>query len=64
MKRYDAAFKEMVLDLLGSGQSISQLAKDYQKSPITFRSWQKKSLSPEGLSGKGILTAEQDEINA
>ncbi|PWJ42328.1 transposase [Sediminitomix flava] len=41
MEKYDTAFKEIVLDLLSSGYSISQLAKDYQASLITLSNWLK-----------------------
>ena len=60
--KYDIEFKEMVVSLVQSGQPITKVAKDYKVSPITLRSWLKKAASAEGLAGKKMLTAEEQEI--
>ncbi|QZT37299.1 transposase [Halosquirtibacter xylanolyticus] len=60
--KYDIEFKEMVVSLVRSGQSVTKVAKDYKVSPITLRSWLKKAASIEGLEGKKTLTAEEQEI--
>ncbi|AZQ65590.1 IS3 family transposase [Flammeovirga pectinis] len=62
MSKYDQEFKEMILSLIASGQTVSQLAKDYQIDKSTINVWRRKAKSPEGLHGKKQLTAEEAEI--
>lgn len=62
MSKYDQEFKEMILSLEESGQSVPQLAKDYKVDRSTIYEWKRKKKSPEGLTGKKVLTSEEEEI--
>ncbi|MBM7545021.1 transposase [Weissella beninensis] len=38
-KRYSKEFKETLIDFYNSGQSVTQLSKEYSVSPVTIYKW-------------------------
>ncbi|MCW8520093.1 transposase, partial [Streptococcus macedonicus] len=38
-KRYSKEFKETLIDFYHSGQSVTQLSKEYSVSPATIYKW-------------------------
>lgn len=54
MKQYDKEFKIMIVDLLISGQSASQVSSDYNLNANMIRRWRRERESEkESFTGKG-----------
>ena len=64
-KIYEKEFKEMIVSLLNSGQSVKQVSMDYQLNDSMIRRWRREyNGNKESFTGKGIpsLTSEEKEI--
>ena len=56
-KHYDKEFKEMIVGLLESGQSVRQISQDYQLHDSMVRRWRRESQSTkESFTGKGVAS--------
>lgn len=59
-KEYDEATKAAVMAALLTGQSVSEIAKQYSINPATVRSW--KSRQQNGESVATVATQKKEEI--
>lgn len=65
MGKYNKEFKEMLVELLHSGQSAEDLGKEYGVHASSIRKWRRQYESPkESFTGSGVpsLTPEEKEI--
>ena len=55
-RTYSSELKERLLSLIGEGRSVSELARQFEPSRRTLRSWKKTELETHG-------SLEKDESN-
>jgi transposase len=61
-KTYPAEFKRRMVELVRSGRSPEELAKEFEPSPNTIRKWATQADIDEGLRAEGLSTAERREL--
>ena len=59
---YPPAFKKELVELARSGRSPESLAKEFEPSAQTIRSWVKQADLDEGLRADGLTTVEREEL--
>ena len=64
-KNYEKEFKLMIVNLINSGQKVSEVAQEYELNEGMLRRWRREFLSSkEEFTDRGIisLTPEEKEI--
>ena len=61
-KTYPAEFKRRMVELVRSGRSPEELAKEFEPSANTIRKWATQADIDEGLRADGLSTAERKEL--
>ena len=62
-KAYPQEFKLNIVELIRSGRSINKLAKEYELSPQSIRTWLKQADVNSGRRVDGLTSAEREEIS-
>ena len=60
--RYAPEFRRQIVDLVRSGRSIEELAKEFEPSSGAIRNWVKQADLDEGRRSDGLTTEERDEL--
>jgi transposase len=59
---YPAEFKEQMVELVRAGRSPEELAKEFEPSAQSIRTWVKQAEIDAGRRTDGVTTAEQEEL--
>jgi transposase len=59
---YPPAFRRRILELVRTGRSPEDLAREFEPSAQTIRNWVAQAERDEGLRDDGLTTAEREEI--
>ena len=59
---YPPEFRQQIVDLVRSGQSIEELAKEFEPSSGAIWNWVKQADLDEGRRSDGLTTEERDEL--
>jgi transposase len=59
---YSAEFRRQMVELVRSGRSPEELAKQFEPSGPSIRAWVKQADLDEGRREDGLTTAERDEL--
>jgi transposase len=60
---YTPEFRRQMIELVRSGRSPENLAKEFEPTAQTIRNWVAQAARDEGHRDDGPTTAERDEIN-
>jgi transposase len=60
---YPAEYRRQMVELVRSGRSPEELAKEFEPSGPSIRSWVKQADLDEGRREDGLTTAEREELN-
>jgi transposase len=61
---YDAEFRQRIIDLVQSGRSPAELAREFEPSAQTILNWAKQAELDTGARSDGLTSAERDELRA
>jgi transposase len=61
-KTYPPEFKRRMVELVRTGRSPEELAKEFEPSPNTIRKWATQADIDEGLRAEGLSTQERKEL--
>jgi len=59
---YPDAFREQIVELVRSGRTPEELAKDFEPSAQTIRNWVAQAERDQGKRKDGLTTAEREEL--
>ena len=59
---YPPEFRRQMVELVRSGRSPEELAKQFEPSGLSIRSWVKQADLDEGRREDGLTTAEREEL--
>jgi transposase len=59
---YPAEFRQQMVDLVRSGRSPESLAKEFEPSAQSIRTWVKQADLDEGRRSDGLTTVEREEL--
>ena len=59
---YPAEYRARLVDLVRSGRRPEELAKEFEPSAESIRSWVKQADRDEGVSKDGLTTEEKEEL--
>lgn len=59
---YPPEFRRQLVELVRSGRSPESLAKEFEPSAQTIRTWVKQADLDEGRRSDGLMTVERDEL--
>jgi len=59
---YPPEFRRQMVELVRSGRSPEALAKEFEPSGLSIRSWVKQADLDEGRREDGLTTAEREEL--
>lgn len=60
--QYPAEFRSRMVELVRSGRSPEDLAKEFEPSSQAIRNWVRQADVDEGRRADGLTTAERDEL--
>src|SRR5215813_6028425 len=60
---YPKEFRERMIEMVRSGHSPEELAKEFEPTPRTIRLWLKQAERDEGRRSDGLTTAEREELS-
>lgn len=60
---YPKEFREKMVELVRAGHTPYELAKRFEPSDVTIRSWVKQADLDEGRREDGLTSAEREELN-
>ncbi|MCE2559076.1 MAG: transposase [Acidobacteria bacterium] len=60
--RYPAEYRQQMVDLVRSGRSPDQLAREFEPSAQSIRTWVAQADRDEGRRADGLTTAERGEL--
>ena len=60
--RYPAEYRRQMVDLVRSGRSPDQLAREFEPSAQSIRNWAAQADRDEGRRADGLTTAEREEL--
>ena len=60
--RYPAEYRKQMVDLVRSGRSPDQLAREFEPSAQSIRNWVAQADRDEGRRADGLTTAERAEL--
>ena len=61
-RQYPAEFRSRMVELVRSGRSPEDLAKEFEPSSQAIRNWVRQADLDEGRRADGLTTAERDEL--
>jgi transposase len=61
-KAYPSEFKQQMVELVRAGRSPEELAKEFEPSAHSIRTWVKQADLDTGRRTDGMTTAEQEEL--
>lgn len=59
---YPAVFRQQMIDLVRSGRTPEELAKEFEPTAQTIRNWTQQADRDDGLRHDGLTTAEREEL--
>ena len=59
---YPAEFRQQMVELVRSGRSPDQLAREFEPSSQSIRNWMAQADRDEGRRGDGMTSVEQEEL--
>ena len=59
---YPAEFRRQMVELVRSGRSPEQLAKEYEPTAATIRQWAMQAERDEGVRTDGLTMSEREEL--
>lgn len=59
---YPEAYRKKMVELVRSGRSPYELAKEFEPTAVTIRSWVRQADLDEGRRQDGLTTAEREEL--
>ena len=60
--RYPSEYRSQMVDLVRSGRSPDQLAREFEPSAQSIRNWVRQADRDEGRRADGLTTAEREEL--
>ncbi len=60
---YSAEFRRQMIELVRSGRSPDELAKEFEPSGQTIRTWVRQADLDSGRRQDGLTTSEREELN-
>ena len=60
--RYPVEYRKQMVDLVRSGRSPDQLAREFEPSAQSIRNWVAQADRDEGRRADGLTTAEREEL--
>ena len=60
---YPPEFRRQMVDLVRSGRTPEELAREFEPSANAIREWIKQAALDEGLRNDGLTTSEREELN-
>jgi transposase len=60
---YPKEFRDRMIEMVRSGHSPEELAKEFEPTPRTIRLWLKQADRDEGRRLDGVMTAEREELS-
>lgn len=60
---YSAEFRSQMIELVRSGRSPDELAKEFEPSGQTIRNWVRQADLDDGRRQDGLTTAEREELS-
>jgi transposase len=60
---YPKEFRERMIEMVRSGHSPEDLAKEFEPTPRTIRLWLRQAERDEGRRSDGLTTAEREELS-
>jgi transposase len=61
--RYPAEYRRRLVELVRSGKTCGELARQFEPSTETIRNWVRQADLDEGKRGDGLTTDEREELN-
>ena len=61
--RYAPEYRQRIIELARAGRSVSELARQFEPTVETIRTWVKQAELDEGLCSDGLTTDERTELN-
>jgi transposase len=61
--RYAPEYRQRIIELARAGRSLSELARQFEPTVETIRTWVKQAELDEGLRSDGLTTDERAELN-
>ena len=61
--RYAPEYRQRIIELARAGRSLSELARQFEPTVETIRTWVKQAELDEGLRSDGLTTEERTELN-
>lgn len=59
---YPTVFRQQMIDLVRSGRTPEELAKEFEPTAQTIRNWTQQADRDGGLRHDGLTTAEREEL--
>jgi transposase len=60
---YPAEFRRQIIELVRAGRSPEELAREFEPTAQSIRSWVAQSARDAGRGDGGLTTAEREELN-
>jgi transposase len=60
---YPAEFRQQMVNLVRSGRTPEELAKEYEPTAQAIRNWVQQAEREEGIREDGLKNSERDELN-
>ena len=60
---YAPEYRQRIIELARAGRSVSELARQFEPTVETIRTWVKQAELDEGLRSDGLTTDERTELN-
>lgn len=61
---YDAEFRQRIIDLVRSGRTPAELAREFEPSAQTILNWVKQADLDSGARSDGLTSSEREELRA
>jgi transposase len=61
---YPPEYRKQLVDLVRSGRSVDSLAREFEPTAQTIRSWVKQADIDEGRREDGLTTVEREELKS
>lgn len=59
---YPPEYRKQIIELVRSGRTPEELAREFEPSPQCIRNWVKEAEREEGLRSDGLTSAEREEL--
>ena len=61
-REYPAEFRQQLVELVRSGRSVGDLAKEFEPTAKSIRDWVREADSAESRGGDSLTVAEREEL--